>query len=238
MFQGMWARIGWIVAWVCSRFFSRYGSLVPLAADPPDHASASRSPPKADPSDVSENKESSSSSFDRLDTYDVFLNHRGTAGGKKFVAHLYEALCIAGFRPFLDAKSLVKGRHAFNSINEALWGVRVHMAILSKGYAESKYCLEELCDMLKTGKLIFPVYLDVEPGDLKRPHKGAFACAFRKHLKLGRKEDVKRWEQALLTATNITGFQLCKANGYVLRFCSCHIERTIVFGAERELPKS
>jgi hypothetical protein len=112
------------------------------------------------------------------------------------------------------------------------------MAILSKGYAESKYCLEELCDMLKTGKLIFPVYLDVEPGDLKRPHKGAFACAFRKHLKLGRKEDVKRWEQALLTATNITGFQLCKANGYVLRFCSCHIERTIVFGAERELPKS
>jgi hypothetical protein len=214
MFQGMWAWIVWIVAWVCSRFFSRYESLEPLAADPPDHASASRSPPKAGPSDVLVSKESSSSGLNRLDTYDVFLNHRGTHRGK-FVAHLYEALCMAGFRPFVYAKS---GEHTFNSIDEALWGVRVHMAIFSKDYAESKFCLEELCDMLRSGKLIFPVYLDVEPGDLKRPHKGAFACAFRKHLKLGRKEDVKRWEQALLTATNITGFRLCEANGYVLRF--------------------
>jgi hypothetical protein len=234
MFQGMWAWIVWIVAWVCSRFFSCYESLVPLAADPPDHASASRSPPKADPSDVLVNKESSSSGFDRLDTYDVFLNHRGTHRGK-FVAHLYEALCMAGFRPFVYAKS---GQHTFNSIDEALWGVRVHMAIFSKDYAESKFCLEELCDMLRSGKLIFPVYLDVEPRDLKRPHKGAFACAFRKHLKAGRKEDVKRWEKALSRATNMTGYRLCEANGYVPRFCSCHIERTIVFGAERELPKS
>jgi hypothetical protein len=217
MFQGMWAWIAWIVEWVCSRFFSRHESLVPLAADPPDHASASRSLPRADPSDVLVNKESSSSSFGRLDTYDVFLNHRGTHCGK-FVAHLYEALCTAGFRPFVYAKSLVKGQHTFNYYNEALWSVRVHIAIFSKDYAESKYCLEELCDILKSGKLIFPVYLDVEPEDLQRPHKGAFACAFRKHLKLGRKEDVKRWEQALLTATNITGFRLCEANGYVLRF--------------------
>jgi len=153
MFKGMWAWIVCIVAWVCSRFFSRYGSPVPLAADRPDHASASRSPPKADPSDVSVNKESSSSSFDRLDTYDVFLNHRGPHGGK-FVVHLYEALCIAGFRPFLDAKSLVKGQRTFNSIDEALWGVRLHMAVFSEGYAESKFCLEELCDMLRSGKLI------------------------------------------------------------------------------------
>ncbi len=94
---------------------------------------------------------------------------------------------MAGFRPFVYAKS---GQHTFNSIDEALWGVRVHMAIFSKDYAESKFCLEELCDMLRSGKLIFPVYLDVEPRDLKRPHKGAFACAFRKHLRLGRKEDI------------------------------------------------
>ncbi|CAK9259931.1 unnamed protein product [Sphagnum jensenii] len=178
MFKGMWAWIVCIVAWVCSRFFSRYGSLVPLAADPPDHASASRSPPKADPSDVSVNKESSSSSFDRLDTYDVFLNHRGPHGGK-FVVHLYEALCIAGFRPFLHAKSLVKGQRTFNSIDDALWGVRLHMA----------------------------------------------------HLKLGRKEDVKRWEQALLTATNIIGFRLCEANGDEVQ-----LKRKIVMAVQNVLP--
>lgn len=71
-------------------------------------------------------------------TYDVFLNHRGPDVRITFVAHLYEALCKAGFHPFLDVKSLVKGQHAFKSIDEALNSVHVHVAVFSKGYAESK----------------------------------------------------------------------------------------------------
>ena len=85
---------------------------------------------------------------DKSTKYDVFLNHRGPDLKKTFVSHLNKALRLAGCEAFLDAKALVKGQHAFNSINEALSGVVVHVAIFSRRYAESKYCLNELCDML------------------------------------------------------------------------------------------
>jgi hypothetical protein len=79
------------------------------------------------------------------------------------VAHLNGALKRDGFRPFLDAKSIGQGRHVFNSIDKALKGACVHLAVFSKRYAESKYCLNELCDMLKSEQVILPVFYGVNP---------------------------------------------------------------------------
>ena len=151
--------------------------------------------------------------FQSYKKYDVFLNHRGPDVKLSFVSHLNEAFIGVGLNPFLDAKSLVKGHHAFRSINEALTGVGVHVAIFSKRYAESKYCLNELCDMLKSGKPIIPVYFDIDPMHLRRPHDGPFANAFIKHKTRGREEDIIRWEVALLEVANITGFLLTEFNG-------------------------
>jgi len=199
----MWTCFVRILEWVCSGF-SHDGN----QEDPSIDSLNVSTPTLINPN------EPSSSNYDVLHTYDVFLNHRGPDVKTTFVAHLYDALCTAGFHPFLDAKSLIKGQHAFNSINEALSGVRVHIAVFSKGYAESKYCLNELCDMLESGKDILPIFYDVEPEHLRRPHHGPFAAAFRKHLKRGRKDNIKRWEEALLKVANITGFRLNEVNGY------------------------
>ncbi|CAK9200268.1 unnamed protein product [Sphagnum troendelagicum] len=198
----MWTCFARILEWVCSGF-SHDGN----QEDPSIDSLNVSTPTLINPN------EPSSSNYDVLHTYDVFLNHRGPDVKTTFVAHLYDALCIAGFHPFLDAKSLIKGQHAFNSINEALSGVRVHIAVFSKGYAKSKYCLNELCDMLESGKDILPIFYDVEPEHLRRPHHGPFAAAFRKHLKRGRKDNIKRWEEALLKVANITGFRLNEVNG-------------------------
>jgi hypothetical protein len=198
----------------------------PAGTDPPDVSATksvtseeNSSRPAADPPDVSAtNKsvtsEASSSNFDALHEYDVFVSHRGPNVNMTFVSHLYEALCTAGFHPCLDAKSFVKGKHAFNSINEALSGVPVHVAVFSKCYAESTYCLNELCDMLQSGKVILPVYLDVEPEHLRTPHQGPFAAAFRKHSERGRIDDIKKWEKALLDVADITGYRLDEVNRY------------------------
>lgn len=142
-----------------------------------------------------------------LTHHDVFLNHRGPNLKKKFVSHLEAALRRAGHYPFLDAKSLVKGEHAFSSINEALTGVLVHVAIFSPRYAESKYCLNELCALLETQKPVIPVFYNVDPENSRYTKVGPFAKAFRKHEKRGRDEDVLRWRAALLEVAAITAFR-------------------------------
>lgn len=142
----------------------------------------------------------------KLHKYDVFINHRGPDVKLTFAAHLEEALCNAGFHPFLDAKSIGQGRHVFNSIDEALSDACVHVAIFSRRYAESKYCLQELCDMLQTQKVILPVFYDVQPKDLKDVDQGPYAPAFQKHRKCRKVEEMKQWRKALREVADHRGF--------------------------------
>nr|PNR52797.1 hypothetical protein PHYPA_009172 [Physcomitrium patens] len=95
--------------------------------------------------------------------YDVFLNHRGPDVKSTFVTHLEDALRSEGFRPFLDVRFLMVGGPALKSIDQALDMAKVHVAVVSKGYAEPKYCLSELVDMLKSCQPVVPVLYDVEP---------------------------------------------------------------------------
>ncbi|KAG0564197.1 hypothetical protein KC19_8G091300 [Ceratodon purpureus] len=148
-----------------------------------------------------------SSSFAAADVdYDVFLNHRGPDVKAGFISHLDEALRTAGLNPFLDKASLRKGHPAFGSINAALEVAKIHVAVVSKGYAESKYCLSELVAMLRSGKPVIPVCYDVEPAHLRWVENGPFAAAFEKHKLKRTPEQVEEWRDALLKLADITGF--------------------------------
>ncbi|KAH9533966.1 hypothetical protein CY35_18G081800 [Sphagnum magellanicum] len=215
-----------------------YTPLMLPRASPPalkDAGHAPSVPPEVQVSLVSEDvrplPQTVSYDIQSLGKYDVFLNHRGPAVKDTFVAHLNDALCAAGFHPFLDAKSLIKGQHAYKSINEALSGVGVHVAIFSKRYAESKYCLAELHDMLESGKLILPVFYGVEVEHLCRPYDGPFAAGLRKHKRLGRHQDVERWETALAKVADLQGFRLAEFNGD-----EAQLKRRIVLAVQRALP--
>jgi hypothetical protein len=146
--------------------------------------------------------------------FDVFLNHRGPDVKKDFIAHLHDALRDAGLHPFMDMESLVKGQHGLTSIDEALRGASVHVAVFSKGYADSTYCLQELCAMLESKKLVIPVFYDVSPDDLNCTNKhqnGAYANAFRKTHK--KQPQVEKWKEALHDASGLFGFKLADYNG-------------------------
>ncbi|KAG0583595.1 hypothetical protein KC19_3G148200 [Ceratodon purpureus] len=143
------------------------------------------------------------------ENFDVFLNHRGPDVKVTFVAHLEDALRCAGFRPFLDARSLMKGNPALKSIDQALDAAKVHVAVVSKRYAESKYCLNELVAMMRSGKPVIPVFYDVEPVDLRWVENGPFAEAFLKHKSKGRtQKKLQEWTDALRALADITGFCL------------------------------
>ncbi|KAG0610829.1 hypothetical protein M758_7G095000 [Ceratodon purpureus] len=155
-----------------------------------------------------------SSSFAATDVdYDVFLNHRGPDVKTRFVAHLDEALRAAGLNSFLDKESLRKGDSALASIDAALKVAKVHVAVVSKGYAESKYCLSELVDILRSGKPVIPVYYEVEPQELRWVENGPFAVAFEKHKCKRPPEQVQEWTLALRRLADITGFCF-RSSGY------------------------
>jgi hypothetical protein len=148
--------------------------------------------------------------------FDVFLNHRGPDVKKDFVAHLHEALLKAGLHPFMDMESLVEGQHGQTSIFDALRGASVHVAVFSKGYADSTYCLKELCAMLESKKLVIPVFYDVSPDDLlctNKHAKGPYAHAFRTTHKKQPQAEVEKWEKALHDCAGLFGFKLADYDG-------------------------
>ncbi len=146
--------------------------------------------------------------------FDVFLNHRGVDVKGGFASHLHQELKVAGCRPFLDKPDLEKGQHGQEKIYEALECASVHVAIFSKQYADSDYCLDELCAMLKSRKYIIPVFYHVSPSVLCcEDPDGLYTTAFRETHKERLASEVKKWKAALHTAAKLNGFKLDDYNG-------------------------
>lgn len=142
-----------------------------------------------------------------MEDFCVFLNHRGPDVKATFVAHLHGELRHVGFRPFLDIRSLIKGNPAIKSIDQALEVAKVHVAVISKRYAESEYCLNELVAIMRSQKPVISVLYGVEHEDLLDLEEGLFAKAFKKH-ELSERKEVPEWAGALRAVAGITAFRL------------------------------
>ncbi|KAH9294047.1 hypothetical protein KI387_040749, partial [Taxus chinensis] len=107
----------------------------------------------------------------------------------------------------------IPGRTRITSHNNtgAIRTASVHIAILSRRYAESPWCLDELSLMLESGGLILPVFYHVPPGDLVRLQygKGKYAKAFASKRFQGYDADrLQRWRESLQRVSNISGLEL------------------------------
>jgi len=147
--------------------------------------------------------------------FDVFLNHRGPDVKGGFASHLRQALQEAGCRPFLDKPDLEKGLDGQEKIYEALGCASVHVAIFSEHYADSDYCLDELCAMLESEKLIIPVFYDVSPSVLRCENPdGPYTKAFLKFHGRRSESEVNKWKAALHEAAKLNGFKLDDYKGW------------------------
>lgn len=157
---------------------------------------------------MAESIASSSINQQFLTTYDVFINHRGSDTKESFAYPLQEKLREKGIEPFVDKYAIHHGENVFITIEEAIRRAHVHIAIFSKNYAQSTYCLNELHRMILSGKPIITVFYDVEPEHVRRPRRpcGPYEEAFKKHDKREKPEDVKQWASALEGAADIRGF--------------------------------
>lgn len=139
--------------------------------------------------------------------YQVFINHRGKDTKLTLASSIYNALEPYGLRVFLDQYVLSPGDTIETEIRGAISSSSVHIAIFSKNYAESEWCLKELCWMLTSSHepRFIPIFCDVEPSALSFVENGCYAKAFEKHLTREPKEVVVEWKEALRKAAGISG---------------------------------
>ncbi|XP_059077647.1 TMV resistance protein N-like isoform X2 [Cryptomeria japonica] len=142
--------------------------------------------------------------------YHVFINHRGPDVKKTLASLIFHALDTHGLRVFLDEEELQVGDSLTPAFRSAIRSAVVHIAIFSKAYAQSPWCLDELLWMLGsdyTSAKIIPIFYDIEPSELRHVENGAYATAFEEHRKKQRYTDdqVESWINALKKVSTISG---------------------------------
>ncbi|XP_050242471.1 toll/interleukin-1 receptor-like protein [Quercus robur] len=128
-----------------------------------------------------------------------------------FVGHLYEALRQKGIHTFKDDKNLDRGKPISPELLKAIEESRFAVVIISKDYASSAWCLDELAHIIhckkKTGMTILPVFHYVDPSDIRK-QMGTFEQAFIEHEEKENKERVEKWREALREVGNLAGCHL------------------------------
>ncbi|XP_043717732.1 disease resistance protein RUN1-like [Telopea speciosissima] len=119
---------------------------------------------------------SSTSSFPGSSStnYDVFLSFRGAETRNNFTGFLHRALEREGIIVFLDSEDLWGGKEIQPALNDAIQQSKISIAIFSKGYVDSKWCLRELVKIVEchsrrssNDQKILPIFFDVNPRDVR-----------------------------------------------------------------------
>uniref|UniRef100_A0A2N9HDS9 TIR domain-containing protein n=1 Tax=Fagus sylvatica TaxID=28930 RepID=A0A2N9HDS9_FAGSY len=145
--------------------------------------------------------------------YDVFLSFRGEDTRNSFTDHLYTALKYKGIDTFKDEEKLKRGKSIQPELLKAIEESRFAIVILSRNYASSTWCLNELEKIIRCMKemkmRVLPIFYDVDPSNVRK-QTGTFAQAFAKHEEHFKDniEKVQTWRIALREVANLKGWHL------------------------------
>ncbi|XP_021908835.1 TMV resistance protein N-like [Carica papaya] len=147
--------------------------------------------------------------------YHVFLSFRGEDTRHKFTDHLYTALMQAGIHTFKDDNGIERGEDIEAELQTAIQKSKISIVMLSKNYASSQWCLDELVTIMERRRsstsehFVIPVFHYVDPSEVRK-QKRNFADAFAKHEECFKEdmEKVKRWRAALREVADLGGMVL------------------------------
>lgn len=149
-------------------------------------------------------------------TYDVFVSFRGADVRKNFLSHLYDSLRRCGISTFMDDVELQRGEYISPELLNAIETSKILIVVLTKDYASSAWCLDELVHIMKSHKnnpshMVFPIFLYVDPSDI-RWQQGSYAKSFSKHKNSHPLNKLKDWREALTKVANISGWDIKNRN--------------------------
>ncbi|KAL8232439.1 hypothetical protein R6Q57_002217 [Mikania cordata] len=141
---------------------------------------------------------------------DVFLSFCGEDTRNSFTDHLYGALKRAGIDTFRDNEGINKGEELQPEFKKAIEESWASIVVLSKNYAASTWCLDELWLILQQRKecnhFVLPVFYGVEPTDVWNL-RGNFAIKVKPSSKWT-DHNVNKWKTALMQVADLAGHVL------------------------------
>ncbi|XP_024961907.1 disease resistance protein RRS1-like [Cynara cardunculus var. scolymus] len=153
---------------------------------------------------------SSSAIITSPSNYDVFLSFRGLDTRDSFTDHLYEALDRAGFHTFRDNDEINRGEELKPEIERAIRASKASIVVLSKNYATSTWCLDELWLILEQRRecnhFVLPVFYHVDPSDVRK-QTNTFKIQVKPSTNWTN-DNVNRWKAALMKVADLTGLVL------------------------------
>ncbi|KAL1191702.1 putative disease resistance protein RPP1 [Cardamine amara subsp. amara] len=168
------------------------------ALQPPPSSSSSSSP---------------SSSPTRQYSYDVFPSFSGQDVRRTFLSHFIEGLKRKGIKTFID-NGIIRSESINSELIRAIKESRIAVVILSKNYASSSWCLNELqlimeCKLIREcsktpGQTVMTIVYDVEPSHVRK-QTGEFGKAFEETCQGKTEEQQQRWREALTQVAVIAG---------------------------------
>ncbi|KAL1191704.1 putative disease resistance protein RPP1 [Cardamine amara subsp. amara] len=150
---------------------------------------------------------SSSSSSTRQYSYDVFPSFSGQDVRRTFLSHFLEGLKSKGIKTFID-NGIMRSDYINSELERAIKESRIAVVILSKNYASSSWCLNELQSIMECrdtlGQIVMTIFYDVDPSDVIK-QTGDFGKAFEETCHEKAEEQKQRWRQAFTQVAVIPG---------------------------------
>ncbi|KAL1194349.1 Disease resistance protein RML1B [Cardamine amara subsp. amara] len=133
--------------------------------------------------------------------YNVFPSFHGQDVRKTFLSHLRNQFDSNGITMF-DDQGMERSQTIALALIRAIRESRISVVVLSKNYASSSWCLNELVEIMECKNIVMPIFYQVDPSEVRK-QTGDFGKAFQKNC--AGKEEKQRWIQALIYVGNIAG---------------------------------
>ncbi|KAF8013789.1 hypothetical protein BT93_I1594 [Corymbia citriodora subsp. variegata] len=149
--------------------------------------------------------------------YDVFVSFRGKDLRRNFISHLFSALRQSSIQCFSDDTREDIGEDIESKLFQAIRHARIALIVFSRNYADSKWCMNELVEILECrkryqshGHLVVPIFLDVKPEDILTLTSGSEFVQGFERLRGNDRDDgqIQKWRDALRETKHLSGFDL------------------------------
>ncbi|XP_019093832.1 PREDICTED: disease resistance protein TAO1-like [Camelina sativa] len=141
-------------------------------------------------------------------THHVFPSFRGEDVRRNFLSHIQKEFQRKGITLFID-NAIKRGESIGPELTKAIRGSKIAIVLLSKNYASTKWCLDELVEIMKCkkefGLTVFAIFYDVDPSHVMKL-TGEFGAVFKKTCKGRTKENISRRRQAFKEVGTIAGY--------------------------------